>query len=52
MVEEKNRVHDEDTKMVHLTNFGPSTAPVPPAPGPLLRFIQQAQLALVYGPRT
>jgi hypothetical protein len=29
--------------------FTPSTMPVPPAPNPLLLFIRQAQLALVYG---
>lgn len=29
--------------------FTPSTMPVPPAPDPLLLFIRQAQLALVYG---
>lgn len=27
--------------------YTPNTSPVPPAPDPLLRFIQQAQLALV-----
>ena len=31
--------------------YTPSTCPVPPAPDPLLRFIQQAQLALVYSRR-
>jgi hypothetical protein len=28
--------------------YTPSTVPVPPAPDPLLIFIRQAQLALVY----
>jgi hypothetical protein len=28
--------------------YTPSTMPVPPAPDPLLSFIRQAQLALVY----
>ena len=28
----------------------PSSMPVTPSPGPLLAFIQQAQLALVYAP--
>jgi hypothetical protein len=32
--------------------YTPSTSPVPPAPDLLLRFIQQAQLALVYSRRT
>lgn len=31
--------------------YTPSTSPVPPAPDPLLRFIQQAQLTLVYSRR-
>ena len=31
--------------------FTPSTDPTPPAPTALLRFIQQAQLALVYPER-
>jgi len=31
--------------------FTPSTQPTRPAPDPLLRFIQQAQLALVYSRR-
>jgi hypothetical protein len=31
--------------------YTPGTSPVPPAPDPLLRFIQQAQLALVYSRR-
>ena len=31
--------------------YTPSTSPVPPAPDPLLRFIQQAQLMLVYSRR-
>jgi hypothetical protein len=31
--------------------YTPSTSPVPPAPDPLLRFIQQAQLVLVYSRR-
>jgi hypothetical protein len=30
--------------------FTPSSMPVIPAPGPLLLFIQQAQLAMVYAP--
>jgi hypothetical protein len=29
----------------------PSSMPTPPTPGPLLLFIQQAQLAMVYAPR-
>ena len=36
--------------MHHL--YSPSTMPLPPAPGPLLLFIRQAQLALVYGTST
>jgi hypothetical protein len=28
--------------------FTPSTCPVPPPPSPLLLFIQQAQVAIVY----
>ena len=31
--------------------YTPSTSPVPPAPDPLLRFIQQSQLVLVYARR-
>jgi len=31
--------------------YTPSTSPVPAAPDPLLRFIQQAQLTLVYSRR-
>ena len=31
--------------------YTPSTSPVPAAPDPLLRFIQQAQMALVYSRR-
>ena len=30
--------------------FTPSSMPVSPSPGPLLLFIQQAQLAMVYAP--
>jgi hypothetical protein len=32
--------------------YSPSTMPLPPAPDPLLLFIRQAQLALVYGTST
>jgi hypothetical protein len=32
--------------------YSPSTMPLPPAPDPLLLFIRQAQLALVYGTLT
>ena len=32
--------------------YSPSTMPVPPKPDPLLLFIQQAQLTLLYGERT
>jgi hypothetical protein len=31
--------------------YGPTTSPLHPGPDPLLRFIQQAQLALVYSRR-
>ena len=31
--------------------YTPSSTPVVPVPGPLLLFIQQAQLALVYASR-
>ncbi|HEU5041423.1 MAG TPA: hypothetical protein VFT84_11400 [Gemmatimonadales bacterium] len=31
--------------------YGPSTTPVAPRPSPLLLFIEQAQLTLVYAPR-
>jgi len=30
--------------------YGPSTTPVVPRPSPLLLFIEQAQLTLVYAP--
>jgi|APDOM4702015248_1054824.scaffolds.fasta_scaffold430197_2 hypothetical protein len=30
--------------------YGPSTTPVAPRPSPLLLFIEQAQLTLVYAP--
>lgn len=30
--------------------YSPSTTPVTPRPSPLLLFIEQAQLTLVYGP--
>lgn len=33
------------------TLYTPCTSPRPPAPGPLLLFIQQAQLALCYKQR-
>ena len=34
------------------TIYSPSTMPVQPAPDPLLLYIQQAQLTLLYGERT